>query len=217
MTNSDLKSLLKRVVELVMPNLRQYYRVVRKAKVVKTYASDGKYWADVQPLRNDESVDESEPVIPRVEIPVIWGGAKRGIICPPAAGTLCDLSYYDGDPNYPRISNFRWFQNEAPEVEIGAFIIQKEPGVFIKIDAEKNIICETPTNRNEEIGEKWTVSIGGDADLTVEGKTTLHSKATVEINGGGDDPTGVVTQKCVCAFTGKPHSDYSADVTASRG
>jgi hypothetical protein len=146
MKSTELKALLKRVVELVMPNLRAYYRIVRKAKVVKTYASDGRYWVDVQPLRNDESVDESEPVIPRVEIPVMWGGPERGIVCPPAVGTFCDLSYYDGDPNYPRISNFRWHGMKAPVVEIGGFIIQQCPGVHFKIDAQKNIEIVTPGN-----------------------------------------------------------------------
>jgi len=144
MGNSDLKSLLKRVVELVMPNLRSYYRVVRKAKVVKTYASDGQYWADVQPLRNDESMDPDEPVIPKVEIPIAWAGPKRGVVCPPEVGTYCDLEYYDGDPDYPRISNFRWHVSQAPEVQVGEFIIQREPGTHIKIDKRRNMYHQTP-------------------------------------------------------------------------
>lgn len=146
MKNTDLKALLKRVVELVMPDLRAYYRVVRKAKIVKTYASDGRYWADVQPLKNDESEDLNEPVIPRVEIPVIWAGKKRGFVCPPAPGTFCDLEYYDGDPDYPRISNFRWHGMGAPEIEVGGLIIQQQPGVYFKIDAEHNISIVTSGN-----------------------------------------------------------------------
>lgn len=142
--SSDLAALLKRVVELVMPDLRSYYRVVKKARVVKTYASDGRYYCDVQPLRNDESVDETEPVIPKVEIPILWGGPKRGIVCPPEAGTYCDLEYYDGDPNYPRISNFRWRANKAPTAEVGALVIQKAPGTSIKIDAGHNMRHKTP-------------------------------------------------------------------------
>lgn len=144
MENSDLKALLKRMVELVMPDLRGYYRVARKAKVVKTYASDGRYWADVQPLRNDESNDPNEPVVPRVEIPVLWGGPQRGVICPPLVGTRCDLEYYDGDPNYPRISNFRWYGMRTPEVEVDGFIIQQMPGVYIKIGADTNMEIITP-------------------------------------------------------------------------
>ena len=166
-----------------MPDLRSYYRMVRKAKVVKTYASDGQYWADVQPLRNDESVDDSEPVIPRVEIPVMWGGPERGIVCPPAIGTFCDLSYYDGDPNYPRISNFRWHGMKAPAVEIGGFIIQRQPGAYIKIDSDNNIIHVTPANRQnsiggkktENIGANWTVAVGGNATITASGSAKIQA------------------------------------------
>jgi hypothetical protein len=141
----DLRTLLKRVVELVMPNLRHYYKLTRKAIVVKAYASDGRYWADVQPLRNDESKDEHEPEIKRVEIPIMWGGPQRGIVCPPMKGTLCDLSYYDGDPDYPRISNFRWAKNKAPECAEGAFIIQHSPGIHILIHPAGNMEIKTST------------------------------------------------------------------------
>lgn len=159
---TDLKALLKRVVEIVMPNLRAYYRIVRKAKVVATYpAEGGRYWADVQPLRNDESVDEAEPMIPRVEIPIMWAGPGRGVVCPPLVGSLCDLEYYDGDPNFPRISNFRWAENGAPACEVGAFIIQHSDGTYIKIDSEKNLIEVTPANSETEIGGDKTETIGG--------------------------------------------------------
>ena len=158
MSGADLKALMKRVVELVMPDLRAYYRVVRKARVVATYpAEDGRYWADVQPLRNDESVDEAEPVVPRVEIPILWAGPGRGVVCPPLAGALCDLEYYDGDPNHPRISNFRWAGNGAPACEVGAFVIQHSDGTFIKIDADKNLIEVTPADRVSTIGGVWTI------------------------------------------------------------
>ncbi|WP_254060517.1 baseplate assembly protein [Halodesulfovibrio sp. MK-HDV] len=144
-----------------MPNLRAYYRITRKAKVVQTYASDAHYWADVQPLKNDESEDTNEPVVSKVEIPILWGGKDRGVVCPPMVGTLCDLSYYDGDPNYPRISNFRWQNNGAPACEVGAFIIQADPSTYIKIDAEKNLIEVTPASASTKIGGNKDETIGG--------------------------------------------------------
>lgn len=139
MKEADLKKLLKRVFELIMPDLRHYYRMPRKGRIVKSYASDGQYWADVQPLRNDDSDDANEPLISRVEIPIMWGGPERGIVCPPLPGTLCDITYYDGDPNYPRISNFRWAKNKAPACELGAFVIQQAPGVFFRITPDGDI------------------------------------------------------------------------------
>jgi hypothetical protein len=159
---SELKTLLKRVIEIVMPNLRAYYRVVRKAKIVATYpAEDGRYWADVQPLRNDDSVDENEPIIPRVEIPVMWAGPNRGVVCPPLVDSLCDLEYYDGDPNFPRISNFRWAGNGAPACEVGAYVIHHSDGTYIKIDGSKNILEITPANATTGIGGDKTETIGG--------------------------------------------------------
>ncbi len=179
MVNADLKALLKRVVELVTPNLRHYYRVVRKARVVKSYACDGSYWADVQPLRNDESVDEAEPVIRRVEIPVIWAGAGRGMVCPPAAGSFCDLEYYDGDPDYPRISNFRWHGNGAPVCEEGALIIQQAGGVSIKIDASSNMLLTTTAGRQVSVGADYAGQIGGAWSVDAAGTATLKAAAIV--------------------------------------
>ncbi|MDD5106037.1 MAG: baseplate assembly protein [Desulfuromonadaceae bacterium] len=193
MADVDLKSLLKRVVELVMPNLRHYYRPPRKGKVVKSYASDGSYWADVQPLRNDDSVDDNEPIVPRIEIPILWGGPERGVVCPPTVGTLCDITYYDGDPNYPRISNFRWAKNTAPNCELGAFIIQQSPDVYIKIETGGNIINKTSAD--------WNIEVGGTANITA---TAIH------LNAGSN----VVTTGHKCHYTGGNHGDGSSTVTA---
>ena len=55
----NLLDLLRKTLELAMPDMRHYYRVVKKARVVASYASDGRYYADVQPLRNDGTEDES--------------------------------------------------------------------------------------------------------------------------------------------------------------
>lgn len=180
-SEADLKKLLKRVVELVMPNLRHYYRLPRKGQVVKSYASDGRYWADVKPLRNDESVDPAEPMIPRVEIPILWGGPERGVVCPPTVGTLCDITYYDGDPNYPRLSNFRWAGNQAPACELGAFIIQQKPGVYVKISAEGNIIEKTDADLIEEIGGDKDSTIGGDKTEGVSGNWAIEVGGSASI------------------------------------
>ena len=173
--SADILNLMKQVIELAMPNMRHYYRMTRKARVVNAYASSGAYYADVQPLRNDETDDPAEPLISKVEIPVIWGGAKRGIICPPAPGTLCDLSYYDGDPNYPRISNFRWQGNGAAQCGLEELIIQKEPEVSIKIDVSNKIITLTPTDVNTEAGQNWTVKVGDSALIEAGSQATIKS------------------------------------------
>jgi len=188
-----LKTLLKQAVELIMPDLRKYYRVVRKAQVVATYASDGRYVADVQPLRNDESVDERASVVKGVEIPVLWAGKDRGVVCPPVVGAYCDLSYYDGDPNYPRISNFRWHGHGAPACGVEGFIIQLEPGVSVEIDPAKNIVNLTSANHETEAGGMWTVKAGAKArveapaieftgDELHTGNCTIKGQLTVDGN-----------------------------------
>jgi len=186
--DTSLLDLIRKAVELAMPDLRHYYRVTRKARVVNAYASDGKYFADVQPLRNDETDDPKEPLIPRVEIPIMWGGPQRGIVCPPAVGTLCDLSYYDGDPNYPRISNFRWQGNVAPECGLGELIIQQTPGVSLKIEKDGSFLTVSPKD--------WTVEVGGNAvikaagNATVEAAGSLTLKATQITEQGNKTSTG---------------------------
>ena len=59
--------------------------------------------------------------------------------------------------------------------------------------------------------------IKGTAVIIVNGKTTLISKDGVDIDGGSADLSGVVTQNCICPFTGNPHSDFSANVKISKG
>lgn len=173
----DINRVLKRGVELSKPDLRHYYRMPRKGRITATYASDGSYWADVQPLRNDESADPNEPVIPKVEIPVQWGGPRRGVVCPPEIGTYVVIAFFDGDPNYPYISHVRWYGHQAPEAGLHEWVLQMEPGVSIKIDSEKRIIQMTP-------GE-WTVQ-AGDVKVHSSGVVEIQAAGRVSLNASGD-------------------------------
>lgn len=173
MPDTNPLDILRKAIELAMPDFRHYYRMTRKARVVNAYASDGKYFADVQPLRNDETDDPKEPLIPRVEIPILWGGPQRGIVCPPAPGTLCDLSYYDGDPNYPRISNFRWQGNAAPECGLNELVIQQTPGVSIRIEKDGSFLTVSPRD--------WTVQIGGNANIKAGGNATVEAAGSLTL------------------------------------
>jgi hypothetical protein len=186
----SLLELIRKAVEICMPDLRHYYRMTKKARVVASYASDGRYYADVQPLRNDETVDPKEPVVPKAEIPIMWAGPKRGVVCPPVVGTFCDLSYYDGDPNYPRISNFRWHNMDAPAAALDEFVIQLEPGVEIRIDKQKHIVTLTPENVRAEAGKdiagtagkNWTIRAGDNAAITA-GKMASVTAPQINLTG----------------------------------
>jgi len=133
----DLRELLRRVIELAQPNLRKYFRLPRKGQIVTAYKSDGTYYADVQPLTNDGSPDPDEPMYPKLDLPVIWGGANRGVVCPPKAGTPCVIGYYDGDPNFPFIQDLRW--TATPEAELEEFVIQLDKQTHLKIDKQGNL------------------------------------------------------------------------------
>lgn len=183
---SDVLDLLRQAMEFAMPDLRHYLRPVKKGKVVAVYASDGNYYCDVQPLRNDETVDEQEPVISKVEIPILWGGPDRGVVCPPVVGVHCDITYYDGDPNFPRVSNFRWHNMRAPKAELNEFIIQLEPGVSIHIDKEKQIVTLTPENVNTEAGKNWTVKAGDNAEIEAGTDARIDAGQNVVITAGMD-------------------------------
>lgn len=195
----DIIGTMRRVIELAMPDLRHYYRMTKKAKVVGVYASDGQYFADVQPLRNDESVDDSEPVVPRVALPVLWGGPDRGVVCPPTAGTLCDLSFYDGDPNYPFISNIRYgLGQNVPRADLNEFVIQLENGCEIRIDKEKQVVTLTPANVNTRAGKAWIVEakevlVRGAEKVTIEAPE-IYQNGNVT-TGGADGKSGTVTER----------------------
>jgi len=146
----DLRALLRRAIEMAMPNLRKYYRVPRKGKIATAYKCEGQYYADVTALLNSGAVDPDEPLYPKIKLPVIWGGPGRGVVCPPKEGTPCVIGYYDGDPNYPFILDIRW--NEAPEAELDEFVIQLNDKLHLKIDRNGNLCLKT--NKAAEEGDK---------------------------------------------------------------
>ena len=214
----DVIGMMRKAIELGMPDLRHYYRMVKKAKVVAVYPSDGQYYADVQPLRNDETADLKEPVVPHVALPVMWGGADRGVVCPPTVGVLCDLSYYDGDPNYPFISNIRWGGgNNAPAAELNEFVIQLENGVEIRIDKEKQVVTLTPQNIKSEAGKGWTVVAGENAiikagqDATVEAASVLTLRAPQIIKEGNEISRG--TGGGLAHVTERDHREHEGSYT----
>lgn len=223
MADTNILDVLRKAIELAMPDFRHYYRMTRKARVVNAYASDGKYYADVQPLRNDETDDPKEPLIPRVEIPIMWGGPQRGIVCPPAAGTLCDLSYYDGDPNYPRISNFRWQGNVAPECGLNELVIQQTPGVSLKIEKDGSFLTVSPKNWTVEIGGNASIKAGGNATVEAAGSLTIKApqiteqgnKTSTGYGGGAGESTETGNRRQIGNLTIEGNLSVSGNATIS--
>jgi len=216
MKTNNLEKLLKHVFEVLKPDLRSYYRMPVKAKIIETYAVKNKFYADVQPLRNDETVNTKEPIISKVEIPKIFGGTKRGIVAPPQLNTLCVVGFIDGDPNYPWVMNFL-SNNESPDADIDEIVIQKTTDTKIKIDKDNNIITLTLNDINLDAGGCWNVNISGDAKINVNGKIENKAGSTIINDGGAGNLSGVVNMECFCPITTHFHADYSSDVFVSKG
>jgi len=96
-------------------------------------------------------------------------------------------------------------------------ITQRATGTAVRVSAVGDITLHGEKNIFASAMENLRAIIEGGARVNVAGKTELTSMAGVDIDGGSADLSGVVTQDCICPFTGKPHSDYSINVTASKG
>ena len=153
MNSNELKKLLKKILKEIYP----IGSFVRMASVVQTYKVSDKYVCDIKVLNNDGTEDENFPQINSVEIPVIWAGSKRGIICPPEKDMICDVYFLNGDINFPRISNFRNI-GDYPQVEIDECIIQQNDETYIKIDKDNNIEISSK-QLNLKLSDKGSIEI----------------------------------------------------------
>ena len=153
----------------------------------------------------------------------MWGGPKRGIVCPPAVGTLCDLSYYDGDPNYPRISNFRWQTNGAPECGLNELVIQQTPGVSIRIEKDGSFLTVSPKNWTVEIGGNASIRAGGNATVEAAGSLTLKApqiteqgnKTSTGYGGGAGESTETGNRRQIGNLTIEGNLSVSGNATIS--
>lgn len=111
-------------------------------------------------------------------------------------------------------------------------IYQRSSGTEICIDKEGDIIIHSEKNLFHSareslkivIAENSDVKVGGKWDAAIEGKTTWISKGTIELDGaGGGTLGGLINQKHLCQFHGKPFetrgvasTHYSASVKGTK-
>lgn len=179
------------------PEFRGYHFSIR-AKVVKVHEDAGRiddfnrrYSVDVKPLRPDGSEDENAPVIPDVELPVIWAGPGRGIYAVPVVGAIVRVGYYYNDPSHPFVDAVLGHGFDCPAHPAGSLVIQHSDGVSIEIDPEQNIWVKTPQSKIEEVGKLWKiitetaqVECKKEANITA-GKVANVDAPTVNLAGGG--------------------------------
>lgn len=145
----ELKATIKTIILEIFPELQGYHYPI-KGKVVKVHESAGKsnefnnfYSCDIQPLKKDGAIDEGSPVIPDVEIPVIWGGPQRGIYVLPEIGTIVRVGFYYHDPAMPFIDAILGNGYEMPEHLLGSLIIQQTNGIKIEINKQGEILIKS--------------------------------------------------------------------------
>jgi len=195
---SELKTVLIEILKEIHPHPIS----LRKGKIIKTYTTDDKYVADVEVLLNNDNKDETFPIIASMEIPVIIAGNGRGIIAPPDVGALCDIDFYNGDINYPRISNFRT-NKEMPKVEKGEMIIANSKDSYIKIKEKGEMIIIN--------GKDSYIKIKADNTIEVKADKVVVDSSDIKL-GGDSALLGFLTQDCPCQFTGALHTNFTSKV-----
>lgn len=208
-----LKELLKEATEAAAPNLRKTTAAPRRAKVTAVKPAGGTYVCSVQAVLNDGRPDPNAPVIPDVEIPLMWAGPNRGMVCPPTVGEYCDIGFYDGDANSPYITNFRP-NGQAPAAELDSLMIQHSPGIRIGFKPDGTFIVEAP---RVEVTATEYVEVKGGARITLKAPL-IELIGRVEVTGGiyqraGDGGSGMEIDGQVDIVRGGLHSQR--DVTTN--
>ncbi len=151
---SELAKVFKTIILELFPELGGYHFPI-KAKVVKVHEAGGRvgefnkrYSVDVQPLKPDGTTDDTQPVIPDVEVPVAWAGPQRGMFGLPVVGAVIRLAYYYNDPAYPFVDAILGDGFDIPDHPLGSFIIQHSDGTRFEIDPSKNFNMTTPAKIN---------------------------------------------------------------------
>ncbi|RIW17898.1 phage baseplate assembly protein V [Vibrio harveyi] len=120
----------------------------------------------------------------------------------------------------------RWGLREQKSHTGGWQITHVASGTAIEITPDGQCVIHTEGdqwrsatgNLTEQFDGDVKLNVGGGQTITINKDSILKAKNIIEtadmirMNGG----KGVVTGECICAFTGKPHSDMSACVTAGK-
>ena len=177
---------LKKVIEMIRPDLSAYMRFPVEGKVVEVDAQN--YTCDVQPL------DSTMSLLPKCRILSIWATDSMRIVVLPQVDDKVMVGFENGDHTKPYIQGF--IPDQGPE---GILLIEAEKA-RIRIDQEGKI--ELQTDKDIEITcENCKVTASGDIDLGENGAGV--------ITGG---PQGTLP---ACFVTGAP-IPCSATVKAKR-
>ncbi len=139
----NLKESIVKIVRSAFSELNGYSHTI-KAEVVRVYEDkENQYFVDLQPLDKHGNIDKNKPVIPKVKLPVIWGGKDRGVFALPEPKTRVRIGFDYNDPACPYVDEILWEGHDVPKVSRGSFIIQHSKGIRIEIMADGMIKIHT--------------------------------------------------------------------------
>ena len=145
---------LKKIIEMIRPDLSAYMRFPVEGKVVEVQVPD--YTCDVQPL------DSSMSLLPKCRILSIWATNSMRIVVLPKVDDVVMVGFENGDHTRPYIQGF--IPDAGPE---GLLLIEAEKA-RIKIDQDGKIEVET-VNDIEITCENCKVTASGNIDLGENG------------------------------------------------
>ena len=154
---------LKRIIELIRPDLLPYMRFPVEGEVVAVDVAA--YTCDVQP------VDPAMSLLPRCRILSLWATATTRVVVLPTVGDKVMIGFENGDHARPYLQGF--FPDQGPEglllieAETARIKIDQAGKIEIESDADVEITCV-----NCNVKASGTIDLGADGAGVVTGGST---------------------------------------------
>lgn len=229
-----MKKVIENIVRRLLPELTGQLHLPRWAKVValpELPEQDGergsdafypRYAIDVQLLDENGTATKSK-VLQAVPLPLPGAGNKAGRLEPPAIGAIVEIAFAYGRPDKPFIRVVLPFGFDLPAIKEGESLNQTCERGYQHIDSEGNFTTVSQLHKllieqsqeikilKDQLTEvEGKMNLTVTKDLTIAAKNITEDADTIKLNGGA----AVVTCAHICHFTGNPHGDGSATVTA---
>ncbi|HCH0947792.1 TPA: hypothetical protein NKP42_002326 [Vibrio parahaemolyticus] len=218
---------IKRIIFRLFPELTGRWHLPRWGKVVALpeLPEEGDmsdrfyphYAVDVQ-LLDEKGVEfKDKSPLQAVPLPIPGVGEYAGRLEPPAIGSIVEIGFMFGQPDKPFIRCVLPLGFKLPAIKQGESRYQKRQGVYQLVDEAGNFESKTDKDNITECLNQRIKVLEDKIEEITNNKTTT-AKQIIEVadlitmNGG----KGVVQGDCICAYTGKPHSDLSSTVKAGK-
>ncbi|WP_274023262.1 hypothetical protein [Vibrio parahaemolyticus] len=218
---------IKRIIFRLFPELTGRWHLPRWGKVVALpeLPEEGDmsdrfyphYAVDVQ-LLDEKGVEfKDKSPLQAVPLPIPGVGEYAGRLEPPAIGSIVEIGFMFGQPDKPFIRCVLPLGFKLPAIKQGESRYQKRQGVYKLVDEDGNFENKTDQNDITECLNQRIKVLEDKIEEITNNKTTTAKKIIevadlITMNGG----KGVVQGDCICAYTGKPHSDLSSTVKAGK-